>query len=347
MNSRILIPLFLILVGPCSNVLAASKCTHFEVNETQSDPTKYLQPHFRSLESIKAFATMSLLEHMDTPGVRILDSGGGYGLAGLELSLQKQKSATVINSQNFWGHFKSRLLGVESFEVSRETMGRNTLFKVNGVPLTVIEQLSRLFNEKVYLHTDFEDSQRSPSKKAELDQHISRLLSKLENHKNFRYVPGYSEHVMGKLSSSFDVILDFYGAFFYSPNRLQLLRNYWQKLAPGGAAYIVLGSYNWVNDPNKNFPPKTLNHREIELYQDRVLDRNGVEKNFIEYLTSRLPQMRTELAIDKGLLFLVIEKPYYNSRRDLLPHLKNHSEPSYMGHKEKNFFYPVMTYKEK
>ena len=97
----------LVIVGFLSASISwasAPKCSQFDVNETQTSTTEYNQKHFRKLDELLRNLPETFAEVIAIPGIKTLDSGGGYGLASLSLSRQAHNRSTVINSQNYWQH---------------------------------------------------------------------------------------------------------------------------------------------------------------------------------------------------------------------------------------------------
>lgn len=58
--------------------------------------------------------------------------------------------------------------------------------------------------------------------------------------KRFNYIYGKAQAYLSELTNTFDIILDLWGAYFYSIDKIELLRLYHQALLPNGTAVIVL-----------------------------------------------------------------------------------------------------------
>lgn len=58
----------------------------------------------------------------------------------------------------------------------------------------------------------------------------------------FQFYFGGAQLVLPKLPNEFDIITDVFSAIYYSPDKIDLLKNYFLSLKPGGKAFIALGS---------------------------------------------------------------------------------------------------------
>lgn len=70
-----------------------------------------------------------------------------------------------------------------------------------------------------------------------VEEYISKHPGRLE------WYADKAENVLPSLSQPFDLITDYFGAYFYSTERIILLNNYYRLLKDGGRAYIWMGNH--------------------------------------------------------------------------------------------------------
>ena len=83
--------------------------------------------------------------------------------------------------------------------------------------------------------------------------------------KRFDLYLGKVQDVLSKSHEKYDLIIDAWGAFSYSSNKFDLLKQYHNALNPGGVAYIYVGKKLLISDKKKNidfFEWAVKNHPE-------------------------------------------------------------------------------------
>ncbi len=86
-------------------------------------------------------------------------------------------------------------------------------------------------------------------------RHVKRLLKKHE--KRMDWYLGNALEILPKLPEKYDLITDIYGSYFYSENRVDLIKAFHRALKEGGRAYILISAHdnpvqNLVNLGNKS-----------------------------------------------------------------------------------------------
>lgn len=93
----------------------------------------------------------------------------------------------------------------------------------------------------------------------------------VKNQGRLEWYVGKAETILPSLNEKFDIITDVYGAYFYSSERIELIKQYHRLLKPNGRAFIYLGCnlteniIHLSNDQTANFDevlkkyPRTFN----------------------------------------------------------------------------------------
>ena len=156
----------------------------------------------------------------EIPHASQLDSGGGFGLAGLERVLSDKKTqVTIINAQDNWSLF---------LDPQAE---KNPYFNSPERKLMVLKLMN-------YLDLKTRDLTEENWKHLAILR-LKAVYQKAIQSKRFHYEVGFAENIIPNLNKNFDLITDVYGAYYYSAGRVALLDQYYQKLSDQGSALIV------------------------------------------------------------------------------------------------------------
>lgn len=69
----------------------------------------------------------------------------------------------------------------------------------------------------------------------------------VKNQGRLNWYIGKAETILPRLNEKFDVITDVYGAYFYSSDRIELIKQYHRLLKPNGRAFVYLGCHHTEN----------------------------------------------------------------------------------------------------
>jgi ubiquinone/menaquinone biosynthesis C-methylase UbiE len=223
-------------------------------------------------------------------GREVLDVGGGFSIYGIELS-KAGHNVTTINAQDFYGEAVYPLADrnktikfIQALPAGEE--GRYILSN-NPISSQLIRHLSSTFSIPMppSLKTGEKDLLYFPNQiptelcVKELTDFFSRVQAKVEEaeaSKHFRRYTALAQDVLPNIpDQSKDVIIDSYGAYYYSADRLVhndtrvgLLSHYYRVLKVGGRAEIA-----------------------ISALFDRITLPNGKEMDFYDFLAMGNPQM--------------------------------------------------------
>ncbi|MCO4795473.1 MAG: hypothetical protein KC493_17260 [Bacteriovoracaceae bacterium] len=187
------------------------------------DAKKYKQHNARTLKDYKLLLGPGFSHHLtktSDSALNLIDSGAGLGVAALQISNELQINVTAINAQDMWSKISCYIRRLEDPK----------RFSKCGISSTEVKSLTHIFS--------------TSSGRMNLDSIIIKLMNIYKNQLNknlFSYKVGYSEEVLDKMRNSSDIIIDVFGAFFYSPKRHFLLKQYYYALKPGGVAYVYVG----------------------------------------------------------------------------------------------------------
>lgn len=245
------------------------------INAKQS-ATEYKQVNTRSLDDYAQI--LGIAQNDLKRGGLHLDSGGGWGMAGFELALRDVMKSVNINTQN---NYKGliELSSLSDTEILRRAVfDGDELISVNGVPLRGIQSLTYTMD---YVKRDSAPSvyvsRVHPQHFPERWQHsvvglreLSEKVKKVFQSKNFTQVLGYSEDVLPRYGGRVDLLTDVWGAFSYSPARLELLQHYYDALSPNGTARIFASA---------------------QKASDTVHMKNGATMPLFDYLVLKQPEI--------------------------------------------------------
>lgn len=247
---------------------------------------EYLFEHTRGLNEYGFFLGSSFYAHAKAlpPGARTLDLGGGLGLAHLQLSQQRGTVSTVVNLQDFpalWTTARQRLEaeGTSAIRIGHLHTGKEPfpdtywVESVGGLLRSDVANVGNAFFHELPRALEKPRTVKSFSLEEVRDSALE-IIGDFETaaaSKNWRYVTESVENVLPRMRGSNDLITDVFGAFYYSPGRVELLRQAEGALKPGGTAYFSIVGFL---------------ERGIS---DRVRTRDGSEMDLFEYLLLRHP----------------------------------------------------------
>lgn len=322
------------------------RCNLIGTNQTQSKTASYDQPHFRTLKTYEEIIPYQTANYLKTPGIKLLDVGGGYGLAALEASYSLHRKSDVVNVQNFWSFLETQFKAKEGILLEPRDYGKISTWSINDIPLELITNFLRI-TEKNQNINENHIFRLAEDKANQLKQKISSAMEEHKKQKNFGYHVGYAEEVLPGIKSTYNIITDIYGAFFYSPNRHQLLKQYWEKLEPTGEMVILLGK---IVRPNPTDSYATVDFTRAEMFKNTVRLKNGKIISYVDWLLEKFGTTATlETSPTQHLAYLRIEKPAYNRSVDFLDEISTNKDPKYSGNTNQNssFKYPITTYQSK
>jgi hypothetical protein len=220
----------------------------------------YPNPNARLLHLYQGNLPTSFPKFLEKSGVKWCDSGAGWGLAGIEFSTKRPDArVTVINAQDNWSFFRELPIDDAYFESLKGPLFR-TYFA-----------LSLNTEEMVHYHEHlgpiYQKNWQETAKTS-----IFSALKGIEASGRFRYKVGMTEKVLER-DPTYDVISDFFGAFYYSTDRLTLLNRYYSSLEEGGISYTVLRATDFPVDeePRQHGPENTIRDGDKSISLEEFL----------------------------------------------------------------------------
>jgi SAM-dependent methyltransferase len=225
-----------------------------------------------------------------------VDSGAGFGLAAIELAREKGVQAVAISAHDFEAELRRLESGLSRSDLKLDAAGESivrlgsidrwgldSLIADSGLePLPSGAQADPLAAVKARLHG------------------INAARAELRRAGSFKYVVGLSQEVLPGLEGRVALLTDAYGAFFYSTDRARLLEQFYDALAPGGEAFVLVG-------PEHGSDEEHGGNRARDYVRAR-----GRRVELLEYLVARHPDVfelgRTREAGEVQFLSLVIRK---------------------------------------
>jgi hypothetical protein len=277
MNFSALFTFFLLIYSQSGNAAKSCRLALAETDLTQNitnakvEVPSYRQPNARTLDSILISLGLEATQHINKlkPGSVVIDSGSGFSIAGAQLA-QKKVSVFAINAQNTWEYFSlnfrknpddpviKKILSLAISELGISIKGTGLKTKHNGHGLWV----------------DVDSAK--PKDLIIIGERLLLYLKSLYQSGNFNYIVGFSDLALKGTVDFADLIIDNWGAIFYSPNRSLLFDMYFSALKPGGRAYLRI---------KDSFGNGIL---------DKVIIKSGkarFNKDLIQYLTESFPEI--------------------------------------------------------
>lgn len=242
----------------------------------------YSRPNARSLVGYRDFLGSAFQKFFTSvkPNAVWIDSGGGYGVAGLQAVMKKGMKVYVINAQDFWQYAEQSRPSLDLIKTLTSDLDVST----DGVPV-VRETMG---------------TTSSLTWKNVLSQHFNllaeRIIDKVKALKQsgFHYKVGFSETQIPRIQESADLVTDLYGAFFYSADRSGLLDLYYNHLSENGIALIRTG----FKDRGGGFKPRVAGGG----IKDTVLLPDGRKVDLIDFLIGRFPNIFSRDTEDSKVL---------------------------------------------
>jgi len=233
--------------------------------------TQYTQYNFRDLNFYREYfgkdftSALSTLEN----GGRHLDVGSGYGISSFTLTNELSSTSSVaINSQNAWS-FIDRIpendTNVDPFfnpyapqnpiyDEIAESLGGNlrTIMIAAAMGISAAD----LANTYEIVYDTSDDSEHPVFRKGFARYVLERIRQTYKSKINsglVSYEVGFAENIIPQLPSTFNLITDVFGAYFYSVDRVFLLDQYLNKLSPGGRAFIILNASDLIENRPEHF----------------------------------------------------------------------------------------------
>lgn len=221
----------------------------FNANARQS-AEDYAQSNDRlKRDYVMSFGESSLqgLKQGDT----VIDVGSGYGLFLLDLIQENKIRGIAINAQNNLKNFEN-LQSLSSSDwlnkIEVATMQRDGAVQFVGFDWVRSDRVQRLC---VSLGLDpgiFDELLRMPKDAAKkiFKKRLLEMSDKIAEHKKsgqLVYDVGYAEETLSKYKNQATLITDLWGAYSYSPARVQLLEEYYNALKVGGKGHILVPVY--------------------------------------------------------------------------------------------------------
>jgi SAM-dependent methyltransferase len=225
----------------CEDVLLINKNGFKPMEKYGSPNARTVDTHVRSLgpEYSQKFPNAT----------RLLDSGGGYGVAVLDqIGRNPEASAVVINAQDAWQ------------DVVRDGPTADYLLQGDKI-LKLAAGVGVERYDVVTYHEESGQVLRSKDWDITLRNRIRDLIQRVG--KRFDYRVGFAEVLLRNLQGTFDLISDAFGAYYYSGGRLKLLDQYYDRLAEGGMAAIIFRATDRDGKVSHEHGPKNLINGEI------------------------------------------------------------------------------------
>ncbi|MFN8845430.1 MAG: hypothetical protein ACK5V3_09605 [Bdellovibrionales bacterium] len=299
---NLILPQLLMASQKCQNTVSDQTLTD-GITNAKIEVSSYAQPNARTLDTILVSLGSGAIRYISQlkPGSVVIDSGSGFSIASAQLAIKKMK-VFAINAQNAWEYFSlmlnqnpndpkvKKIIAVAISDLGVSIKGTDLKTKNNG-------------------HGPWVDIDNAKSK--DLRTVGLRLLDKLRGlfeSGHFNYVVNFSDIFLKTTENAADLIIDNWGAIFYSPNRTLLFDSYFKTLKPGGKAFLkIRDSYG---------------HGVI----DEVIIKSGKTNykiSLIEYLVENYPDI---FSVDNYRSTLIIKKTHQNQKLNLQAILKKQSE---------------------
>jgi SAM-dependent methyltransferase len=215
----------------------------------------------------------SQAESLLKEGDQVLDVGGGFSVYGLELA-QRGINVTSINIQDFYqdafyplakeSRARSFLKELNQDGIMSQKVLKSEAGNIQGIHPALFRNMNRALDvplpsfyqgiKDTYIVTD--KSIPLEKRVAELQKFVTEAQTKveeLEKAGRFKRVVAYAQEVLPKIQkNSRDEIIDGFGAYYYSSDRLNLLEHYYRILKPGAKAYITVGTGDVIFLPDQS-----------------------------------------------------------------------------------------------
>lgn len=236
---------------------------------------QYDQNNLRSFTHYLSFFKPDLEEHLKqlTQDDLYIDSATGIGVAAKTISTLTPAEVVAINPQDYSAYFTpllqlegqlSEVIQSPDTQVVRDYSRAPGIIELKGfklangtwlsykmivaaayfLQLTIRQlptELDRLPTELDRRTTSY-DSHFDSEVKAALEGLLKKAIPLIRAaQEKVRYELGLSENILEKYHGQASLITDLWGAYVYSPNRLKVLKSFYNALKVGGKAYVFFG----------------------------------------------------------------------------------------------------------
>jgi SAM-dependent methyltransferase len=233
-----------------------------------------------------------------------VDSGAGQGRAARQIGIATGARVVMINPQDYSGFFDGiyrlindpdkRRLQSENTQVIRsaESLYPKGLVTESGliIEMASLEFTFDLLGLKLPLALQFRLRPQVLGE-SEYRRLITDSIYRLIGGEELRgiqqtYEVGLSEEILPRYANRVQLLTDVYAAFYYAPNRLEVLRSYFEALQEGGKAFIFLGAN--IGGSVGRFDYKT---KSIEAYGGDKVSwlGSGLQTTLMEWLCFHYP----------------------------------------------------------
>lgn len=313
--------------------------------------------HYEALLGPEFVAAVQSLKPIDL----LIDSGSGKGLAARQISLARGAQVVMINPQDYSGvlDFLSVLktrdwqqeVGVADLQLmmDRKTFYPIELITSSGLKIDVKSILFglKLIDGHVPPILDFASGPQVLSASEYKTLFRDHLLKMLKTEKLFqlkqKFEVGLTEKMLPHYQGQAKLITDVFGAFYYSPERLQILKTIYETLAEGGRAFIYLGKGIELSTASADWTPPLS-----AVYGGDIVRTPSGEGalSLIEWLINRYPKiMRLQRLPSSPELVLVIERKEPHALKSLDSELRL-VQASYYQFRDDGFVVPKLELEE-
>lgn len=204
------------------------------------------------------------------PGEVVYDSGGASGLVGMELASRLGAKVTTLSLHDFFPaierfarDFKPSDIKLAADNMTIEKVGalRPEFMQSLAVGVGLSFGLLKRHHDLAPRPDDFNHLSREDQ-----DAHLTNqiylrarnILNRFVQKSKMLMGKGLVNYFIGPAEDFFKtsrqkakLIIDVYGAYFYSPNRIQLLQDYYNQLSEDGKAFVFLhkdtGLLEWID----------------------------------------------------------------------------------------------------
>lgn len=270
----------LLLVIFLSHASFANDCIYKLFNGQAKLPaTAYREPNARDLDRY-IDELGNGVAHGLRKGDVVIDVGSGFGFSVLDLINEKGVRGVAINVQDNYALLTQYKKLSSADWKSKLVIGQNKvrglvkLESYNGISADVLAQIAEKIklDASVFSRTKEMSMNIAPAYYQKNIIELAEKVKEMQKNKKFIYEVGYAEEILPKYKNQAKRITDLWGAYSYSPARIELVQSYYQALAPGGKAYVLV-------------PIRV----KTGFRYDDVLGEFGL--SFEEYLVKRYPQV--------------------------------------------------------
>jgi hypothetical protein len=290
----------------CSDALDNQSLLEVKNLNAEVSAEDYSQTNDRGLRDYKVLLVAEFSEAVDslTPQDLFIDSGGGMGIAARQVAVQTGAKVVVVNPQDYRRGF-NQIVGLYGRPI-KQILDRMSFIKhpTKGYPIGIelrdstkigIGVLKRICKILEIPFPDSLDFYLDPELLTDVQYSkiLRYLLTEILEHPHFLSVDqkvevGFTENILPSYENQAKLIADVYAAFYYSPNRIQILRAIFGALLNGGKGYLFLGD-GVVDRTN----PTIIDPTFSDPYRgDEITLKDGITKmTWVEWLSLKYPEV--------------------------------------------------------